>query len=120
MVQKIEILFKDKLLMELKYSGSGSLMKVNNISGQKNAYLPYISKDCKQYDVSVYELIKFLETRCVPKTREGIDELLKKKYNLTEYNAIEICKQMHGVSHSDFIWLRFNDEKLRYDDVKIR
>ena len=64
--------------------------------------------------------MKFLETRRVPKTIDGINGLLKHKYHLKEYSAIGICRQTHGVMYNDFFWLRFNGEKLEFNDVRVR
>lgn len=119
MIKKIEILEMDNLIMTIYTSQSG-LVHIDNVEGKKNPWIPYISKNEKAYDVSICDLIKFLETRCVPRTREGIEELLRKKYHLKEYSPIGICRQTHGVSNNDNYWLRFNDENLRFKDVRVR
>jgi len=64
-------------------------------------------------------LMDWFETRTFPRTRIGVEELLR-FYNLKEYNAYAICKQTHALSMSDYIWVRFNGEDIRYDDIKIR
>lgn len=119
-MKKIEILDRDTLLMIIGETDKPNILHVDNISGTKNPWLIYISKNEKEYDINICELIKFMETRCVPRTRDGIEELLRKKYHLKEYSPIGICKQTHGVSHNDHIWLRFDDETLRFNDVRVR
>lgn len=120
MIKQIEILNKDTLLVNITFIENSNIAHIMNISGKKNPWLIYISKNEKEYDISICDVIKFLETRCVPKTRENIEELLSKKYHLKEYSSIGICKQTHGVSNNDNIWLRFNSEELRFDDVRVR
>jgi len=64
-------------------------------------------------------LMSWMETRVVPRTRIGIEELLP-KYGVKEYNPYAMCKKSHGISMADFIWIRFNDEDIKYADIKIR
>ena len=106
--------------MTLTFGADKSKAHVHNISGKKNPWLIYISDDKVEYDIEINNVIKFLETRCVPKTRDGIQELLRRKYKMKEYSALGICRQTHGVMYNDFLWIKFNDEQTRFEDVRIR
>lgn len=117
---KIDILDMDTLISTAYWDDTTHDVQITNYSGEKNVWLQYVSKAEKEYNVSFSDFCRFLETRCVPRTRDGIDELLKKKYGLTEYSPLQICKKTHGINYSDTIWLKFNDENLRYADVRVR
>lgn len=64
----------------------------------------------------VYE---FLENRWFERGRPDVPWQLE-GLGLTEYNPWEIVKKTHGVMFEDFIWVRFEGEKLVWEDVKIR
>lgn len=118
---KVEILEADHLLMTAIWGEDNSgLVYITNHLGTRYPWLSKIGKDAVEYTVPFKMFYDFLKSRCVPRTRDGIDQLLKKKYHLKEYSPLGICLQTHGINYSDLIWLRFNDEKLRYDDVRVR
>lgn len=70
-------------------------------------------------NITVRNLEHFLESRSPDKYREDLDYILK-RLNLKSYNPYWICRRTHAVSATDFIWLKFDDEKVSYDDVKLR
>lgn len=61
----------------------------------------------------------FLEKRVVPKDKANIEEVLN-QLNVKAYNVIEILKKTHGVSFDDFFWVKFNNENITWDEVRIR
>ena len=63
--------------------------------------------------------IDFLESRCPPRERANIKELLE-NWNLLEYDPLAITKRTHGLMFGDFIWIRFDNEDTSYDKIKIR
>ena len=42
---------------------------VENYSGEMNFFVPYITKNAFKYEIDYPTLDKFLESRCVPRTR---------------------------------------------------
>lgn len=94
--------------------------EIENYEGSKNIYLMPIARAESHYVVTFKEVLAFLESRCVPRTRFGIDALLRKSLNLSEYDPYVIAKHTHGVKYTDFIWLQFGEERITYDDIKIR
>lgn len=64
-------------------------------------------------------VMKFLESRSVPRTRVDIEDILR-RYGLREYDALQMCKKSHGRSMSDYLWLKFDGENISYADVKLR
>lgn len=63
----------------------------------------------------------FCESRQPPRTRFDIDYLLAYKYKLREYLPIQMCRISHGITHSDDLWMLFeNQEKPEYENIKVR
>lgn len=65
------------------------------------------------------QMFDFLESRCMDKHRTQINEYLN-DLGLTEYNPYEIVKKTHGVMWEDFMWLKFPNEDISWEDVKVR
>ena len=70
-------------------------------------------------NITVKNLEHFLEDRSPDKDRDDLDYILK-RLNLKSYNPYWICRKTHAISANDFVWLKFDDEKVCYDDVKFR
>lgn len=67
-----------------------------------------------------YEWIEcFLESRCPPRERSDIKELLH-QWGLDIYDPLSIVQCTHGLMLCDYIWIRFDDEKITYSDIKVR
>ena len=79
-------------------------------------YIPYELRD-KNTNINVIK--DYLETRCVPRTRVNIDKLLNSN-GLDYYDPYEIVRISHGVQWEDYVWIKFEDESLVWEDVKIR
>lgn len=59
-----------------------------------------------------------LELRCIPKERPDVDEVLG-WMGINGYNPFEIVKVTHGYVPSDNLWIRFEGEDLKWEDVKL-
>ncbi len=70
-------------------------------------------------ETDVYTLSKILEGRCWERGRKDIDNILN-KLNIKYYNPLDIVRKTHGVSYNDFIWIKFEGEKLDWEDIKPR
>ncbi len=64
-------------------------------------------------------LYKIFESRCIDRNRPDLKDFLD-YYGLKEYNAYEFCLKTHGVSTQDFFWIKWADETITWDDVKVR
>ena len=64
------------------------------------------------------DLDEFMLTRVSDRTRVDINEILK-RYDLKDFNPYWMCRKSHGRKVTDFLWIRYNDEDLTYDDIKI-
>ena len=68
----------------------------------------------------IKDVLKFLETRTVPRTRYDLDDILK-RYGLRDYDPVAMVRKSHGVSMSDYVWILFDDEpRISYDSIRIR
>ena len=61
----------------------------------------------------------FLESRCYENNRADLPYILKQA-GLTSNNPYEWIHVCHGVTWEDFFWVRFDDEDIHWDDVRIR
>lgn len=68
-------------------------------------------------NISIENFNDFLESRCIDKRRKDMDYWLR-YYDIPSYNPFWICKKTHGSIPTDFIWMKFDDEKLVFSDVK--
>lgn len=61
----------------------------------------------------------FLESRCFPKTRHNAKQLLD-DLDIQYYEPFYIIQKTHGLLFEDYCWIKFKDEDINYDDIKIR
>lgn len=61
----------------------------------------------------------FLSTRVFDSGRPDTKELLT-LLGLNEYVPYEIVKKTHGVLIDDFTWIRFPEERIKWNDIAIR
>lgn len=66
---------------------------------------------------TIEELNDFFESRCFPEGRADRKDLLT-GLGLSQYNPLDIVRKTHGVQYSDWSWIRFEGEALKWDDVK--
>lgn len=70
-------------------------------------------------DPTVEQIYDFLVTRCMPQGRTQLPEYLE-SLELEEYNPWDIVRRTHGVMWEDFLWIKFPDEDITWDEVKVR
>lgn len=61
----------------------------------------------------------FLESRCPPRKRMNIKELLH-NWGLDIYDPLAIVQRTHGLMLGDYVWVKFDDEDITYSDIKVR
>lgn len=67
-----------------------------------------------------HDVMNYLEKRCFPRTRIGVEELLK-EYGLKFYDPLQICRKSHGRSMTNYMWLKFTDEPdLTFEQIRLR
>ena len=62
---------------------------------------------------------KFLKDRCYEDGRADLPVILEQA-GLENNNPYEFVKISHGVTYEDFFWIKFDDEEIKWDDVKVR
>ena len=50
----------------------------------------------------------------------GDMEKSSRQAKMTSNNPYEWVRVSHGVTYEDYFWIRFDDEEITWDDVKIR
>ena len=78
-----------------------------------------VHKQFKQKEITMQDIAKWLRGRCFPETRFNKDQLLQ-DLGLRTYSPLSIVKKTHGLQFEDYYWVRFQGERLCYDDIKIR
>lgn len=58
----------------------------------------------------------FMESRCVPRTRDNIKDILS-YYELDYYDPVELCKKTGGKMAEDQAWIKFVDENYNLESV---
>lgn len=111
---KVEVMWYDEVQMVIKY-------RLLDISSEICVDNPIILIPKSLYpDRITYENFdKFLRSRLPDPTRADIDDILR-AYGIREFQPVAMCKKSHGRNMTDFLWLRFNNEKLTYNDIRLR
>lgn len=61
---------------------------------------------------------EFFRERVFPETGVNCKEILR-QMGFKNYNAESIARKTHGILYNDLWWLRFDDEDLKWEDIKI-
>lgn len=72
-----------------------------------------------QKTVNLQDINYFLKDRCIPADKINMQEILE-SLGLKDYDVIDILKKTHGLDYDDFIWIKFSDENIKYNDIRIR
>ena len=68
---------------------------------------------------SIFRFYDFLKSRCYEDGRDGLNEILEAA-DMTWNNPYEWVMITHGVTWDDFFWIKFNDETIKWKDVRVR
>lgn len=71
-------------------------------------------------NITMGKMLDWLETRTVPRTRIGLEYLLRDLYKIDEYSPLLMTRLDHGVLYGDFTWIKWDGEDITYDDIKVR
>lgn len=70
-------------------------------------------------EADAFSVMEILEGRCWPRDRANIDGILD-KLGLPCYDVLGIIHKTHGRKYDDYVWIRFDGEDLKYEDIQIR
>ena len=112
---KIEVLYRDEPQLEI------TLLSFNKVVSKLLIEKPKVFVPISIYpeNITINSFNDFLESRLPDKTRSDIDDILK-RYGLRFFNPIQMCMKSYGRNMSDFLWLRFNDKKETFADIRLR
>lgn len=110
---KVDIFFMNELQMQVylmspKWVKSELFVENPSILIPNNIYPNKITRE---------NFERFLETRVRSKQDFNIDLVLK-SYDLDFFCPLLMCMKSHGTRMNDFLWLRFNNEKITFKDIK--
>ena len=108
------IMNKDNPILDVKYDLTTAESKW---LGEKHIKIP---RGMFPENITVKSISAFCESRQPPRTRVDIDRILREKYDMREYLPMQVCKKSHGITMADFLWMKFDDEDIRYEDVRVR
>lgn len=119
-----------KLIYEFDYMYRNEIctnVKVFDIDGREVVEI----KDFKENDfykafgnwshsVTVDDVEKFLESRCVPRNRQNVKNLIDASGSTVGFNARFFINVTHGTMADDEFWIRFTNERnLTWQDVRV-
>ena len=61
----------------------------------------------------------FLKSRCYEDGRADLKRILA-EMDMQDNNPYEWVKKTHGVTWEDYFWIRIDDEKISWEDVRVR
>ena len=114
MADKIVIMWKDIPQVEI-------LMTTPRPTATKLVAEPKIIIPEKIYNGEItYQILdEFLCRRLPDKTRDDMPDILK-RYGLRSFNPYTMCRMSHGRNVTDFVWLKFDDEEVTFNDIRLR
>ena len=105
---------KDNPILDVKYDLTTAESKW---LGEKHIKIP---RGMFPENITVKSISAFCESRQPPRTRVDIDRILREKYDMREYLPMQMCKKSHGITMEDFLWMKFDNEDITYDDIRVR
>ena len=108
------IMNKDNPILDVKYDLTTAESKW---LGEKHIKIP---RNMYPDEISIDAIYEFCESRQPPRTRVDIYRILREKYELMDYLPMQMCEKSHGITMEDFLWMKFADEDITYEDVRVR
>lgn len=68
-------------------------------------------------DINAERLYTFLKDRCYEDGRRDLPEILE-AHGMTYNDPYIWCQKTHGVTYEDFLWVKVDDEKITWEEVK--
>lgn len=118
MQECVEVYNREQLISTILVDYSASTVQVQNYIepvGLNVGLLPFGKNTSPVWR----DYIDFLRYRCFEETRPDAKILLK-HWGLDYYDPDKLVRKTHGVLFGDFIWVKFGDENITFEDVRIR
>lgn len=111
----MQVFERDNLLAEVEFDPVTE--KVFSYKAYSNNIVKLPFGACMDPDYSW--VISFLESRSPDKDNYAIKELLH-NWGLAIYDPLAIVRKTHGLMMNDYFWVRFDNEDITYDNIKVR
>ena len=109
MIYDFSVYFKDECIADVHIDTEKNETSIKRyILGPKQPFM------CERQDI--HYIYGFLESRCFDNGWPDTPPILK----ANETNPYEWCRKTHGIMYNDFWWIRFPDENITWNDVKVR
>ena len=108
---KFDYLFEDKVCSTITVDRETREVKVENFTD--NVLMQFLGKN----EPTIENVLKFMRYRCFPEERQDVKILLR-MLGLSTYSPLDICLKTHGRLTCDHFWIRFDGEKLTWNDLK--
>ncbi|MFQ9151986.1 MAG: hypothetical protein ACLR6B_11325 [Blautia sp.] len=69
--------------------------------------------------VTPQRVYEYFQSRTIDQARPDLKEYLA-RLGLTEYNSYKMVRETHGLMWDDYQWVRFPDDTVTYEEIKIR
>lgn len=107
---KFQIMWKNEVIADIETYPNTEEVKI-----KRSSSYPFFLNNT----VNRRRIYEFIKSRCVEENRADIKEILN-AMNLDEYNPWKMIRITHGVDWDDFYWIRFEGEKIKWEDVRVR
>ena len=114
MTSKFYVMWKDKRVAEIKVDYKNEIVKLTNFDDDP-LHLPFGVLTNPTYK----DFEDYLEDRCFPRTRYDCKDLLN-FLGVQHYEPYSIVKKTHGIQWEDFMWLTWDGDNTKYEDIKAR
>lgn len=96
---------------------TGRLEIIDGVLVKNEVYTDNIFKHPCPNSKTLISVISALEDRVI--CIERFTPLMQKVLGLSEYNMYNILRKTHGVDIDDFIWFKFDNESIKWENVKV-
>ncbi len=76
--------------------------------------VPFMFEPTKEH------IVEFIKSRCISKERVENTPGYLENLGLSSYEPLEIVKKTHGIMWEDYMWIKFPDDNITWEDVKVR
>lgn len=113
------IMYKDDCVADVYTNNNNIVQKIIKYipDSPKQPFWGETENMSKQYLTEKF--YNFLKERCYEDGRADLDEILELA-GMKENNPYKWVKVSHGVTYEDFFWLKFDDEIIKWEDVRVR
>ena len=112
--QYIQVYDKENLVTDIWIENEQiKIKRYDNRIGHQLFLMP----DLSVVDKDMFILI--MKQRAISERRSDIKDILR-QFNLNKYDLMKLLRKTHGITTDDYLWLRFDNENISYEKIKVR